>query len=140
VRLNIYVAGRTNNVAGVRLVQTMVRENGHTVTHDWTQIVEELGGGVGDAHVQASRDEKREYARADREGVSQADLVIAVCSPQLCGTLIEIGMALIKRKPVWLLGEPERETVFFELEEVVRLENERDLYTRLCDLRLGRTG
>jgi nucleoside 2-deoxyribosyltransferase len=114
----IYVAGRTSMIEEVRIVQSQCVAAGHTITHDWTTVVEEVGGAADEKHVPAKK--QQEYAGWDMEGVHDADLVIMVCGPNLCGTLIEFGMALAWGKPIWIVGTPERESVFFHRSNVLR--------------------
>ena len=98
--MRIYVAGKTHDIPTVRAVQRMATAHGHTITHDWTQIVQEVGG---PAHEHGVSDEKqREYAEGDTSGVWLSDLVIACGHPDLCGTLWECGMAVAFRRPLWL--------------------------------------
>jgi nucleoside 2-deoxyribosyltransferase len=95
--MRVYVAGRTNNVAQVRAVQRIARDEGWEITHDWTQIVEEVSGSAKGADQPSARvpdERKREYAEGDIYGVRNADVVIVVCSPDLTGTLVEVGIAI----------------------------------------------
>lgn len=125
----VYVAGRTNNIPQVRRIQQLAREAGHRITYDWCVNVEEVGGAENEKGVDPGR--QAVFADADRVGVKQADLLIAVLGPQVCGTLIEIGIALGGATEVWLLGTLERESVFFQLPGVRRFSSEDDLRSAL---------
>jgi hypothetical protein len=109
--LKVYVAGRTNMLTEVREIQAVVRKQGGVITHDWTKIVDEVGGAARDDGVSATR--QGEFARGDLRGVREANLVIMVAGPGLCGALVEVGAALGQDKPVLIYGEPERHSVFF---------------------------
>jgi nucleoside 2-deoxyribosyltransferase len=138
--MRVYVAGRTNNVAQVRAVQRIARDEGWEITHDWTQIVEEVSGSAKGADQPSARvpdERKREYAEGDIYGVRNADVVIVVCSPDLTGTLVEVGIAIERATPVWIFGKPDRETVFFVPPYVHRVPDSRELRKLL---RFGREG
>lgn len=130
--MRIYVAGRTDNISEVRMVQKACTVAGHEITHDWTQIVDEVGGAARDDVV--SKERQRGFAEADLEGVGDCDIFIMVASPKLCGTLIEFGAAAVLDKLVWILGHPERHSVFFHLPHVVKLASMAQLNHELLKL------
>lgn len=124
--LRVYVAGRTNDIHRIRQIQYICRQVGWTITYDWTENVE----------AQLARPEKdpellAEYAANDIQGVWNADLVIVMCSPALLGTAIEMGAAIILGRRVWLVGEPERDSVFFYLPNFERIKDELTLFDRI---------
>lgn len=123
--IDIYVAGKTDDWERVQRIQEALVNLGHGITYDWTQIVEEVGPEAG---VDGTLDERkrRECADDDMVGVRNADLIIACMSKGVCGTLIEIGMALVYDPPegIILVGEPERDSIFFALPNIHRVEDE----------------
>lgn len=125
--MRIYVAGRTCMLDKVERVQQLVCAAGHELTYDWTANVRAEGGSAREKHVPHER--QVQYANADRKGVLEADCTIVVCGPELCGTLIECGLALsmCDMASVILYGIPEKESVFFELPEVRRITTEDEL-------------
>jgi hypothetical protein len=121
-----YVAGRTTELDKVREVQDVIKQLGGTISHDWTRAAPEdalRGGGAGAAYNAVPHAQKQKFAEDDLLGVRNASLVVAVCGPGWVGTLIEIGFALAHNTPVWLIGAPERESVFYHLVEVTRLQD-----------------
>jgi hypothetical protein len=128
--MDIYVAGKTNDWQRVRQTQEFCERLGHRITYDWTKTVERVGP---DACTtgQVTEDFRRECAEEDRRGTREADLLIMLCYPGLCGTLIECGMALGLNTPVLVIGDPERNSVFFALPQVTMTDEEclRDLGT-----------
>lgn len=129
--MRIYVAGRTTELEKVREVQDGLRERGHRITHDWTRAAPETAlraGGVGAAYLAVPEADKRRYAEDDLQGVRSADLVVAVAGQGWAGTYIEIGCALSRWIPVVILGTPERESVFWHLIRVQRIDNLSDLW------------
>jgi hypothetical protein len=60
--------------------------------------------------------------------------VIVMCAPDLLGTAIEIGMAIAWGRPIWLVGQPDRDSVFFYLENVRRFKNELEVFDELLRL------
>lgn len=129
--MKIYVAAKTHDVDRAQKVMTWVRECGHEVTFDWTVGVKKLG----DANEsELTHEVQQAIAINDRRGVAYAQLVIALAHPDVCGTLMEIGMALAFSTPVWLVGQFPRESVFFHMEQVTRVNDDNDLYRRVTAL------
>lgn len=114
--MKIYVAGKTDDWERVRTVQNMLKKLGHEITFDWTEIVEKVGPDTG---LTADDEFRRKCAESDRTGTDEADLLVMLCYPGLCGTLIEFGMAAARRIPIIVIGEPERNSVFFALDHVI---------------------
>jgi len=123
---NVYVAGKTDDWQKVRKIQALLIDRGMHITFDWTAIIEEIGprGGL---KGEVADDFRAQCAENDREGVRNADLFVMLCGKGLCGTLIEFGMASILEMPIIVVGEPERDSVFFELPEVERCPSIEDL-------------
>jgi len=122
--LGIYVAGKTDDWERVRRVQESLTELGHMVTYDWTVNVEDDV----DTGLEANDRTRREWADDDQMGVKQADLVIfLVDSEGLSGTLIELGMALAYEKAIIVVGEPERNSVFFSHANILKVAHEDDI-------------
>lgn len=84
--MKVYVAAKFEEKVRVRAVCDLLRENGHTVTHDWTHETE--GGS------------EAEQARADLDGVLAADVVIVLAHHAGRGLWIEMGAALATGKKV----------------------------------------
>jgi hypothetical protein len=90
-----YIATRLERAKDHNLVRDTLMAQGHEITYDWT------------THGPVFRDglkRIKEVAHLEMDGVSRADLVIALL-PGGRGTHIEIGMALGMGKPV-LLHQP----------------------------------
>lgn len=100
-------------------MQEAFKEEGHTITFDWTQTVEQHGndGGLDPKKIEFRRD----CAEKDMKGVLSADAVVMIAHPRLCGTLIEVGMAIAWDIPVFILGELERNSVFFSLPRIEQI-------------------
>lgn len=115
--MNVYVASSTKNIPTVRRIQHTALAYGHRITSDWTKAVERYGENPGVDTLDKAI--AKECALEDARGVRGADLVIVLCHPDMRGTWIEIGMALAWQIPVWLVGEPERDSVFFQIDEII---------------------
>lgn len=128
--MDIYVAGKTDDWPRVRQAQEFCERLGHRITYDWTKTVERVGAAV-ELTGEITEEFRCECAEEDRRGVREADLLIMLTFPGLCGTLIEAGMALGLGTPVLVIGDPERNSVFFALPEVTMTDEEclRDLGT-----------
>ena len=90
--MNVYVIGKFEEKETVREVISELTRAGHIITHNWTQ--DETSGLRG-----AERCEHLAWSAAlDAEGVRKADAVLVLHHPQLCGGLVEFGMALADPK------------------------------------------
>lgn len=127
--MDIYVAGKTDDWERVRRIQEAVCSEGHCITHDWTAKIEEDGEDVG---LKADERSRAEWADDDKTGVRQAQLVIVCVDFEgLSGTLIELGMALAYEIPVIVVGEPERNSIFFSDPIITRVPHEDDVVPAL---------
>ncbi len=110
-----YVAGKVEDWEKVREVRECLEQAGHHVTYDWTLNVEAQGAGPTDHEV------ARKWANADVNGVETAHAVFVVPHRRHTGTLIELGIALSKRKPIYVLGTMEdmRYSIFYHRPEFV---------------------
>jgi nucleoside 2-deoxyribosyltransferase len=101
-----------------------LREQGHTITFDWTKQVEQ----VGPSHQNELAKDKtflRECAKSDINGVRECDWFVAIGHPEACGTLIEMGVAIAEKKPIYVLDLDEfRYSIFFELDQISRVHSE----------------
>jgi hypothetical protein len=80
----------------------VLRDQGHLITYDWTVQVRQTGP---DHERNADPGYLLKCAQDDIYGVRVAQRVIALGHPNLCGTLIEIGVAVGAATPVLLVGE-----------------------------------
>ena len=90
--MKVYVFGKYEDRARVRRVQGILRDAGHTITHDWTIY------NPNRSLVQDAID--------DTEGVRAADLGVGVFIRPLPyeGSFGEFGMSIISGKPVIVIG------------------------------------
>jgi len=133
--IGVYVAGKTDDWERVRRVQeAVVSANGDTfyITYDWTALIEAEGADFG--LEEASERLRAELSDDDKTGVRQAELVI-VCADYkgLCGTLIELGMAMAYEPAygIIVVGEPERNSIFFSDPIITRVPHEDDVVPAL---------
>lgn len=117
-----YVASKTDNAQQVKEVMEMLDERDVEITFDWTAVVANFGGpGL---KGQISDEDRRTAAYNDMEGVLQCDIFILLCYPGMCGALIEFGMAAVSEEiSIIVVGKPERDSVFFEMDNVTRVED-----------------
>lgn len=117
--MNIYVASKYEDAMRAANLMRVLEGNGHHITHDWTReepnTPAELLGGC---------------AFRDVNGVKAADLVVTLFHEHLRGGLVEIGVALGRDTPVWLVGAPINDRcIFFKL--CRHLQNPRDVLDAL---------
>lgn len=117
--MKVYVAGKTHQYEKVRRVQKAFTRFGHTITFDWTQTVEVNGPDSGHDFEELTPEFKRECAENDLLGVTSCELLVALIDdPRIMGTMAEFGIAAGLYKEIWLIGKPERDSVFFYLPQV----------------------
>lgn len=109
----IYVAGKWEEKERVREVQAQLVAAGHTITHDWT--TEEP---VGDAYLNIVPS----AVLADKQGVMAADAFVGIFEKDLryLGAVAELGMAIARGIPVYILGNAADRCIFVKLPEVKR--------------------
>lgn len=105
--MDIYVASSWRNQDEVRLMQALLKEAGHLITHDWTKESETPG-------FLSSQDVHNEYGYNDFIGVVEADAVVVLAHPEAKDTRCEMGMAIGMGKPVIVVGPEKWSTVFMD--------------------------
>lgn len=123
--MKLYVAGRFKSYKMIRAVAQHLRELGHQITWDWT-ITDEFDEHGECKHVkdtgfideqQIPPERLQWYAEQDKRGAREADAVVLVWEPDLCGALIEVGVAIGAEKQVLVIAQ-QRWTVFWRLPQV----------------------
>lgn len=106
--MKVYVAGKWEEKERVREVQEQLRAAGHTITHDWTS--EPLGA------------VPLECALLDKEGVLSADAYVGVFEKDLPykGAMSELGIAIARGIPCYILGTYCDRNIFMALPEIHR--------------------
>ena len=114
--MNFYVGSGMKNCELVTYYAEKLIEKGWHQTYDWVKNVNE----------DVSIDDMREYAKLEKQGVADADVVI-ILLPAGRGAHIELGMALALNKQLFLCSATDQEfsientVAFYELPNVVRL-------------------
>jgi nucleoside 2-deoxyribosyltransferase len=106
---SVYVAGKFEDKEQIREVQRKFREAGFEISHDWTT---EDGTGMEGAELDTYM---AQCAKNDFFGVLQADFVVIMNHAKAFGTMTEMGLALAWGKPVYVVGAPIRDNIFFHL-------------------------
>ncbi len=100
--MRIYVAAAYAERNRAAEVMSLMRENGHTITYDWT----------------TNEQESAEQASADFQGVVTADaLVFLAEKPYVStgGAMVEFGAALACKLPVYVIGSGIDRCIFTKL-------------------------
>lgn len=123
--MKIYVASAFGNKADVRHLYAVLRAAGHEITHDWT--LEDA------SHLALNSPEFWRYIRdcgdRDLQGIDSADAVIVLVHPEMRDTRFEMGWALAKGKPVYVLDSDRALSVF--LHRGIQVASIAELLTRL---------
>lgn len=108
--MRVYVAGSSAQLERVRDAMDALIERGHTVTHDWAHLVEE----VGEANpLDATDHERITWARDDLRGVNSADVLwLLMPTTEGFGAAVELGYALAHNIPVIVSGGIPKRSIF----------------------------
>lgn len=119
--MKIYFAGSSRDWRKVRTWIERAKQCGHTVTFDWTKMVETFGRGD-----PSSTDDEILIGAAvhDMQGVKDADILVLFPDERIYGAMAEMGGALATNTPVWIIGTPQRFSVFFRHPHVKQISEE----------------
>lgn len=106
--MKLYIATSFLNILEARAVMMSLRQAGHTITHDWTResVDPTWPADRQDAYLQRCGSE-------DYAGVLAADAVVLVNHAASRDAMVEFGVALGQRLPVYVLYPERRGSVFF---------------------------
>ena len=107
--MGVYVAGKFEEVAAVRAAQAALQDAGFRITHDWT----------GESTAGKSPEEVEPFltvcAENDFVGVVDADAVLVLNHDRAFGAMVEMGIAIARGIPVFVVGYKIRDNIFFHL-------------------------
>jgi nucleoside 2-deoxyribosyltransferase len=135
--MKIYVAGRFTRYERCRALIDNITIAGHQITNDWTrgEWFDQFGHPLG-SDSDLPTEAQTYLSQTAIEGVMTADLVVILANEQLCGALIEMGVALANDVPVWVIT-PWRWTIFWTHPLVEVLNNEKEALERLGCLEMS---
>ncbi len=110
--MRIYIASSWYEQAAYRQAKEEVEAVGYTVTHDWTTFE---GGALND---HPDPDFLRRSAKHDFEGVWKAQVFVLLNDWKCGAAYTELGIALGKFTPVFVVGREKRDNIFFHLPQV----------------------
>lgn len=129
--MRIYVASKFNRAADVKVVQGKLKAAGHTITLDWTSHT--VAGLTG----QEREDALARFAQLDLDGVVEADALVMVHDEASRGAFCEVGIALGRGIPVYVLGgrgaSPDRAPIFYSLPYVRHFDTVEELLELFSD-------
>jgi nucleoside 2-deoxyribosyltransferase len=124
---NLYVASAFANKPAVRDLMARLKDAGHTVTWDWT--VEDA------SHLKPGSPEWTAYLQAcgrrDMTGIAVSDAVIVLAHQDMKDTRFEMGYAVGRGMPVFVLDADRTVSVFWSA--CVLVDSVEDLLRRLAD-------
>src|SRR4051812_27671723 len=104
--MKLYVAAKWEDRPRARVIMDRLIAAGHTITYDWT------------------RAEQFSIAQAchDKQGVMDADALVFIAEHDYAfkGAYVELGMAVARGIPIYILGEAINACIFILLPEVHR--------------------
>ncbi len=104
----IYVA--SNNVKRAQSIMSLLKENGHTITFDWT------------INIENSSEQDKEKAIIEREAIRNCDALVYLWDENQESARYEAGMAMGLGKKVIVSGN--HKSFFFQLPEIVSVETD----------------
>jgi len=104
----IYVA--SNNVKRAQSIMSLLKENGHTITFDWT------------INIENSSEQDREKVIIEREAIRNCDALVYLWDENQESARYEAGMAMGLGKKVIVSGN--HKSFFFQLPEIVSAETD----------------
>lgn len=114
--MNIYVATKFEDGHFAKKVMAQLREQGHTITHDWTnENSEGLEGEELAAYL-------LKCANADLKGVQDCDLLLLLNHPHGKGMFTELGFAIALKKQILVVRPKVAHNIFFHMEKTARVE------------------
>jgi hypothetical protein len=118
--VKIYVASKFENSKSVKEAYLALRDDGHTITHDWTnESSEGMDGAALEAYLQGCADK-------DVEGVETADALLLLNHNLMAGGFTEFGIAIGAKKFIVVIDgrNPEKpRNIFFHLHYVHHARN-----------------
>lgn len=115
----IYVA--SNNVKRAQSMMNLLKENGHTITFDWT---------IG---IENSSEQDKEKALLEREAIRNCDALVYLWDENQESARYESGMAMGLGKKVIIVGN--HESFFFQLPEVISVESDDKIIENLYGIK-----
>lgn len=127
--MKFYVGSGMKNCELVNYYAKLLKESGWEQTYDWVKNVSD----------DVSKDDMIKYASLESQGIVDADVVI-VLLPGGRGAHIELGMAMVLNKKIFLCSTTEEEfsientVAFYELPKIIQLVgNAEDNVKRILD-------
>jgi hypothetical protein len=113
--MKVFVSGQILEKERIREVYGLLRECGHTITHDWT-LTDSMPASYSDSPSEAAL-----RAQKDIEGVLAADAYLIIADNQVAGKgmYVELGTALALASargqgfPILLVGPMRHESIFY---------------------------
>ena len=104
--MKFFVSGKVGDEENVRNAIQELRNNGHQITFDWTQI----------SHLRPydqNVSHSREAAIKETEGVKSADVLVLLACKNGVGMYVELGMAIGLNIPIRIVTKEESRSMFF---------------------------
>lgn len=95
--MKVFVTGKAGEEDAARQAMQLLRQAGHEITFDWTTI----------PHLKPydkNISESRSAAILEAKGVMDADIIVLLAHERGVGMYVELGIAIAKNKPVYVVG------------------------------------
>lgn len=125
--MKFYIAGRTSRISEIKSMVTKLKDLGHEVTHDWTEMENADLPRPYNEHLELVRD----FALKDIDGAKEADVFVILGDQSGTGMYVEFGAALAMGAKIYAVGEYNDITVFHFHPSVVRVATFEDVLNDL---------
>lgn len=122
--MRFYVAAKFENYRSVQEMVKYLESLGHVCTCNWAHNPREFDAGgnlVRNARFMSKHDQQQ-MALDDFNGARNADFLVLIGAENMCGALIEVGIAMASRSIIHVI-HPVRWTIFWEMENVFFYDN-----------------
>ncbi|MDO8503405.1 MAG: nucleoside 2-deoxyribosyltransferase [bacterium] len=119
----IYVAGRSITRDGVEGAIEKLTKAGFEVTFDWTKHPRIV--------FRDEPDKAREYSLIELAAVDSSDALVLISDKEGTGMYVEMGYALAKDKPVYVVGKWNTKPMFMYHPAVIKCGTVEEVITKL---------
>lgn len=123
----VYVSGRSSIRDGVEGAIEKLTEAGFEVTFDWTKHPRIV--------YKDEPNKAREYLQVELKAIDNSDAFILISDKEGTGMYVEMGYALAKDKPVYVVGKWNTKPIFMYHPAVIKCGTVEEVITKLKSLR-----
>lgn len=121
--MKVYVAGRSSIRNGVEDTIKKLKASGFKITFDWTKHPHFI--------YREQPELAKKYSELELQAIDSSDVFILVSDREGSGMYVEMGYALAKGKPVYIIGEWNQKPIFMFHPQVIKRQTIREVISDL---------